>query len=289
MNEYLKGDLNPKILLNHCTNLNMLGGLKNWRTAQTDLTSLLKRDSLSEQSRIAALNQRGLSLRMTNQYYAAESDFLAARNLAHEKGWLATELTALAGLIDVHRTGDRDTAPFVFGKHLDIAQTYQQEAENIVKQIPTSNVPKIDALLQFGLLSLETEKYGYTSALRYYHDAKLACDELRRSDLTNVTLINRQARINLLQGGVYEKLGIHKKIAGKKDAMDYYYAAYDDYSVVRDIRGIANAALGMARMCTIGYSKIALYKWACEVTQDKDPELHQMAEIGLAQLLQASV
>ncbi len=288
MNEY-SVNLSPKISLDHTAKLNMLGGQKNWQSAQKDLTDLLNRESLSENLRAEALNQRGLSLRMTNQYYAAEKDFLAAQTLAHESGRTGQELTALVGLIDVYRTGDRDTAPFAFGKHLDIAQVYQQEAENIVKQMPKPNVPKIDALLQFGLLSLETEKYGYTSALRYYHDAKLACDELRRSDLTNVTLINRQARINLLQGGVYEKLGIHKKIAGKKDAMDYYYAAYDDYSVVRDIRGIANAALGMARMCTIGYSKIALYKWACEVTQDKDPELHQMAEIGLAQLLQASV
>lgn len=137
------------------------------------------------------LNGRGVPLRLLNQHTGALADFTQARSLSVEVRDQNQELTAVVGLIDVYRTGDRSLS-FDPGRNFHQAESHMAEAMDLMIKMPGASLAKVHAYTNFGLLY--NDMGNLDRALSAYSEAEYIARELATREPNNPEFQNRLAR-----------------------------------------------------------------------------------------------
>lgn len=267
--------------LNMAQNFQVTG---KWIEAEAVLTNFLE---LIGKTEVDALNQRGLVNRMLLRYADAEDDFLSAMGLALDRGNQEAELTAVVGLIDIYRTGDRDPN-FDRGQEQNFsqAQSYMREAEVLMTRMSQeASMAKVNAFINFGLLH---DNMGEPQrALVSYGQAETAIRNLLENNSGNSDFQNRLARTLTNKGVAQERVG---DLVGAQSSQT---EALDIYLRLRDLRGIGNAKISLGDVLNkMGKQEEArvLYEQAKEdakrETQIVDQPIFDLASSRLKQMPQ---
>ncbi len=227
-------------VLFEATQMNVRG---EWVDAITTLSEMLGSDILTPEQQVTALTERGLALRMSQPngshdgtYQPAVADFENAREIANSIGDWQGEVTALVGLIDAYRTGNRDA---LFGQDLIQAVRYQQETQQVLDEHKGPSLAHVNALINFALLKWEDQDpASYGLAAKYCQDAIGICQRLSRFKKTDPVIANRGARAFTVLAATY-------KFLSKPDLAQG--ADHRAYKTLDDRRGMGNTALSLGR------------------------------------------
>lgn len=193
---------------------------------------------------IDLLNVRGLAHRMNavpGNYTEAEADFAQARLLAQQTGDLGGELTAVAGLIDLARTGEWATGDYPRGKDLPQAQALKGEAEDILSRMPEGwSNEKVSVYVHFG--SLERELGNHEQAVVAYDQSAVGSRELLTQNPEDTIIRNSLARMLHLKGLSQLELGQYD------EAIDAQIEARESYLQLNDLRGVVNTEVTLGRV-----------------------------------------
>lgn len=196
------------------------------------------------EQRVSALFKRGLAYRLIQtpqrEYTRAEIDFKEALELTDKQNDVSGELTALSGLMDLYRTGNRDEC---FEKQIPKALEIETDIKEILSLHPKEHsLGQAQAYENLGLLELENWKGhepNYKQSLIYYEKA---LETIERLDTDDNQVLNRKARILSIIGIPLNKL---KKY---EEGISYLEEALKVNIQLGNIRGKENALRALARL-----------------------------------------
>lgn len=214
-----------------------------WRESIMVLNEFLLYELPIEQ-RVSALFKRGLAYRLIQtpqrEYARAEIDFKEALELTDKQNDVSGELTALSGLMDLYRTGNRDEC---FEKQIPKALEIETDIKEILSLHPKEHsLGQAQAYENLGLLELENWKGhepNYKQSLIYYEKA---LETIERLDTDDNQVLNRKARILSIIGIPLNKL---KKY---EEGKNYLEEALEVNIQLGNIRGKENALRALARL-----------------------------------------
>lgn len=279
----------PDILTEQLKSAQSLQVTGRWQESVDAYTSLLEQFGANAH----ILNGRGVPLRMLKHAALAIADFTRAKELAKTSGDQEQELTAIVGLIDAFRTGNRDLNfnPWPDVQPADLqqrlyqqAESYVVEAETLITQMPArESIAKINAFTNFGLLYDNME--NPQKALESYAKAETIARQLIGTDPANIDFQNRLARTLTNKGVAEEKTGF------SEEAWISQFEALTIYLRLGDLRGVGNSMISLGDvMNMLRNPNVAryLYEQAREGSKKGgeivDPDIHNLAISRLTQL-----
>ncbi|EKD84893.1 MAG: hypothetical protein ACD_38C00146G0025, partial [uncultured bacterium] len=263
--------------------LQVKGGTDNWDQSIKAYEAIITEQGPSS----VVLNGLGVPLRMRNRQPEAIATFTYARALALKERDLEAQLTAVNGLIDAWRTGNRcPTFPYPFYVEKEerlpylhtVAQSFIPDTDAIMSQMRGLNLTRVEAYNQRGLLY--NDMGDIEGALAEYREATRRARMLTETDPSNDRYQNRLARalttmgVSLLRNG-----DVDGALAGQQESLGIYLQ-------VDDMRGVGNAGAGVIDALDAKQDYAAARKLAKDLLPkvEQDPESVRMLTERLAKL-----